>query len=1251
MFRILPLLLFISSCFNLHAQTCSIISAGNVCKEELMSFDVSASAGINSLVWDMGDASTSTQQSFSHKYSSKGVKNVQVILNLAGGGTCTASKKITVYELPVIKISQKTDNNPCLWKNNICLVDSSTAGDSALKIKKRIILWDDGSQDVDNYPPLGDFICHHYNNVGKFKVTIEITNDQDCKIEKQIDVEIIKDLIPNILVFSPLNDGLKYCDSAKTEFWDVTTGKDTSTVLKRIYSWGDGSPDDTTKGTRVFHFYKKSGSYNVSLTFIQKNGCVTIKDTLIEVEVFSVNFNLTKNSARQCLGSIFRFTHHDKYSGALYTWYLQDTIQNIMLPDQIDAKTFDFSPFLGLKRISLTINNHGCIRTFKYDTIKVIGVSAQYYVLNQNQCDNRDSVYFRLATQSYETGKLFYFWDFDDDKAPQCTTSRTKGVNVNSNCNFSTDSVGVHYYINPLFRTFRVQVKDTVSGCPTQAFNDIVNVLKPDSVKFNVFADRYCYGNKSQYYVSFSHNLSPIIKIVVNVDSSCDRHRFSSRYVGSTPYPITCDELGRVTVGFAIKYGDSIVYTGLNDKKDYYIDKRRICYDTIWKHHWFTIADDPKVNFDPKFNCIHQVTKPLIIDSVQKKLSFAIWNWGDKTAPDTVWISPTDSVIPRPSHTYHKAGIYLMQYYLENQNRCFASNSAKVQVGFIKQLRFDPVICPGSKVLLKDSMSYYDSNFVTNQVYISKNYWHIPSRKLAGKEEFKWDFDDGRGFVVDTARPIISFPNSGFYTVKLAAKDSVNCWDTLTQLVNVGGVHAGIKNLYRRIICDGIVQLRDSSYSDFKPPVDSITSYYWDFGDGGNPSYLQNPFHYYSTFGNYTIFQKVSNSRGCTDTAYIHITIEGPVAKFDIVGDTVACAPFTAHFDNTSVKVRDYIWYFGDPLKTKLSTNKDTNVSFTYTKPGVYYIYLFGSDSVVNPNAGNAIYYCKSFFPDTNTLGHPVRRITVLPAPKANFSVGPIQCNNAPIVVTDQSDSLYTLYRWKIKNVDSVETSSKSAELRTADTGNFVIQYTPWFNSSARACYDTVRKTIRVSGIQAEFDLFKDSSSCPEYTFVNTSQNYQSAIWNLNDPKLDPSKNMRTDEHFTFRYSEKGNFSPCLMVVNNNGCKDTLCKEVMVNVTKKLVIPNVFTPGNFDKLNDAFDIQAEGLAEYHLSIYNRWGQLLFHSNIDGSGDDGNNWRGRPNITSPIYPDGTYYYTFTYKFKCESKTQEAHGTITLIGTRD
>jgi len=50
--------------------------------------------------------------------------------------------------------------------------------------------------------------------------------------------------------------------------------------------------------------------------------------------------------------------------------------------------------------------------------------------------------------------------DFGDDLSPQCATSLTKGINVNSDCNFPTDSIGQYFYGNGRCNMWWVAVRD-----------------------------------------------------------------------------------------------------------------------------------------------------------------------------------------------------------------------------------------------------------------------------------------------------------------------------------------------------------------------------------------------------------------------------------------------------------------------------------------------------------------------------------------------------------------------------------------------------------------------------------------------------------------------------------------------------------------------------------------------------------------------------------------------------------------------
>ena len=82
--------------------------------------------------------------------------------------------------------------------------------------------------------------------------------------------------------------------------------------------------------------------------------------------------------------------------------------------------------------------------------------------------------------------------------------------------------------------------------------------------------------------------------------------------------------------------------------------------------------------------------------------------------------------------------------------------------------------------------------------------------------------------------------------------------------------------------------------------------------------------------------------------------------------------------------------------------------------------------------------------------------------------------------------------------------------------------------------------------------------------------------------------------------------------------QDTVCSPVAETVTVEIInctlfIPNVFSP-NGDGINDQFMVEYEGVEDYKISIYNRWGVLMFETT-----DASNLW------TGDNAAEGTYYW--------------------------
>ncbi|MCD4680777.1 MAG: gliding motility-associated C-terminal domain-containing protein, partial [Bacteroidales bacterium] len=90
--------------------------------------------------------------------------------------------------------------------------------------------------------------------------------------------------------------------------------------------------------------------------------------------------------------------------------------------------------------------------------------------------------------------------------------------------------------------------------------------------------------------------------------------------------------------------------------------------------------------------------------------------------------------------------------------------------------------------------------------------------------------------------------------------------------------------------------------------------------------------------------------------------------------------------------------------------------------------------------------------------------------------------------------------------------------------------------------------------------------------------------------------------------------------VANPGCSVT--DTIIVNQCTEIWVPNAFTPnGNY--VNDVFKAQASTeFEEFHLNIYNRWGQQVFESDNIHIGWDGT-------YKGSICPEGVYIWVIKY----------------------
>jgi gliding motility-associated-like protein len=114
-----------------------------------------------------------------------------------------------------------------------------------------------------------------------------------------------------------------------------------------------------------------------------------------------------------------------------------------------------------------------------------------------------------------------------------------------------------------------------------------------------------------------------------------------------------------------------------------------------------------------------------------------------------------------------------------------------------------------------------------------------------------------------------------------------------------------------------------------------------------------------------------------------------------------------------------------------------------------------------------------------------------------------------------------------------------------------------------------------------------------------------------------------------------------VMVVDSNCCYNV--DRVWI-YESRIIIPNAFTP-NGDGHNETFRplVLTEGVTNFSMLIYNRWGQLIFESKDYTTGWDGQ-------VKNKYAPPGVYIYVISYNVRTgvESfKSEVSKGHVTLL----
>jgi hypothetical protein len=354
--------------------------------------------------------------------------------------------------------------------------------------------------------------------------------------------------------------------------------------------------------------------------------------------------------------------------------------------------------------------------------------------------------------------------------------------------------------------------------------------------------------------------------------------------------------------------------------------------------------------------------------------------------------------------------------------------------------------------------------------------------------------------------------------------------------------------------------------------------YHWSTGHVGPGPITQSPTQ--TTI--YSVY--VIDSSGCiSPTSFLTITLTAPI--------TVTA---------TNVEACD-----GQPVTIRALASGGTGGPYNYTWSNGFIgptqsvtILLSGSPQTFTVTVGDG---CSSLT-TTNVVvtAHPLASGTMI----LSDTVG---CQPLTVHFTGNSD-IGTTYTWNFGDgTPLVKDSIVSHTYPFAGTDTVTLTITTQYG-----CQTVLSKrpviTVYPTPV-ADFSVSPSVDPLPNATtvyFTNLSKGATSYIWNFDDGN---SSNEINPQHF---YALSGDYVMTLIALNTLGCADTFS---ITTISENYIhFANAFTPNplggnggtyNYTDLNnDVFFPTSLGVAEYHLLIFNKWGELIFESYDIKKGWDG-----------------------------------------------
>ncbi len=1066
----------------------------NVCQKPATAIFKNNSEGSDAVnyTWDFGDGSTVTTKDAAHNYTASGTYNVVLTAETPGGCSDTASMRVTVA------IPTSSFNNTLATCSNQSIVFTNSSVPTPVS---SMWYFGDGTSSNELNPE------KTYSKTGTYTVKLVNVFSANCSDSITKTITIASGPAPSFKA-----DDTSTCAIPFTvNFLNTSTGN----AIKYIWNFGDG---DTSHEINPPHIYTKNGSYTVTLTAINGNGCQSVfkKNNYINIQPirvtrltnlpdsgcipFTVNPSVVLNTITPVKTYSWDFGDGGTATGAnpVHT-YIKEGIYTVkvtieteegckddyVLKNAVFAGHKPKADFIG--QFDTTCTNQGVFFTNA-------STNGPITFLQWNGTEIRDSAsgqvyYFDPKDTGYRSLTLVAFNYGCADTITKnhaiyalppmarmeaklnCTNKSlvnfidTSIIDIEHTWNFGdgkTDTAKnpAHLYAAPGTYTISLYTQNKTCKDTVTKTIHVINEQGTMSLASNI----YCRGN------SMTADIAGI-----NLDNIKNtKWNFGDGTV------VTVNGTTKATHTYVLtgKFRITATMTDLNNCQYFYTSPDSI---TVY---------GPLANFFSQQPVICQGNSVIFNDLSKNDGIHDIvkWTWDYGDYINREYYSPQTF-----SHTYADTGYFTPRLIATDSYGC-SDTTRKVNYVYISHpfARFiisDSIVCPGSHVFFQNISA-------------------------GDNLQYTWHFGDGAQSTFP--EPSHNYKNSGIYVPSLTVSDIYGCTDSLaSSSLKVANPNAKFSMSDSFSTCPPL-------QVNFTNKSGNYHSFSWNFGDGST-SVVPSPEHIYTYPGTYPVKLTLKGFGECADTLVKNIVIKGPTGKL-MYKAKPSCSPASVDFSATASHTQSYTWDFSDgnvEITQKNQTHHTYDTGFFVPK-------LILMDSLG----------CKVSIVGTDTV--KIYNVTANATVSANEG-----CDSALIKFTDvsQSKDLITHHFWYFGDKDSADASQVS-HYYTA-TGNYKAKLIAVTKLGCTDTFDIASPivvhpspSINITGdtIACAFARvnFKGKNSITDTSGLQWS-------WNFKNGSSASGQTVSTN------YNTGGSYMVSLIAISNAGCADTALQKIKIN--------------------------------------------------------------------------------------------------------